>query len=455
MQQTNKSDFSQGSLSGNILRLALPMILALLVNTLYSIVDRIYIGHMAEGGKLALTGIGIAAPILMVISAFQSLCSTGGSPLFSIARGEGNEEKAGRIMGNAYCLLLTFALGLTALGYLFKAPILRFTGASGETFRYANDYLNIYLAGTVFVLTGVGMNPFINAQGFARTGMLTVLIGALLNIALDPVFIFVFHWGVRGAALATVISQACSALWVFRFLTGKQAVIPLRRENLRLRKEIVGRILSLGVAGFVMAFTNSAVSFFYNNGLARLGGDTYVAAMTVINSLRELSFMPASGVTEGAKPVLGYNYGARAYDRCKACIRLVTAMVGAYCVCMWLAFMLFPGFFVRLFNSDPELLRVGVYGVRHYYAMFAFMTFQMVGQNVFTSLGLAKRAVFFSLLRKFIILLPLILLMPAITGLGADGIFWAEPVSQILGASACYITMYFTVYRKLGKVERL
>ena len=213
MNQTNKSDFSQGSLSGNILRLALPMILALLVNTLYSIVDRIYIGHMAEGGKLALTGIGIAAPILMVISAFQSLCSTGGSPLFSIARGEGNEEKAGRIMGNAYCLLLLFALSLTALGYAFKAPILRFTGAAGETFRYANDYLSVYLAGTVFVLTGVGMNPFINAQGFAKTGMLTVMIGAILNIALDPLFIFAFGWGVRGAALATVLSQAASALW--------------------------------------------------------------------------------------------------------------------------------------------------------------------------------------------------------------------------------------------------
>ena len=455
MQQTSKSDFSQGSLSGNILRLALPMILALLVNTLYSIVDRIYIGHMAEGGKLALTGIGIAAPILMVISAFQSLCSTGGSPLFSIARGEGNEEKAGRIMGNAYCLLLIFALSLTALGYAFKAPILRFTGAAGETFRYANDYLSIYLAWTVFVLTGVGMNPFINAQGFARTGMLTVLIGALINIALDPIFIFVFHWGVKGAALATVLSQACSALWVFRFLTGKKAVIPLRRENLRLRKEIVGRILFLGVAGFVMAFTNSAVSFFYNNGLARLGGDTYVGVMTVINSLRELSFMPASGVTEAGKPVLGYNYGAKEWERCKACIRVMLFMVAGYCIVVWCAFMFFPGFFVRIFNSDPELLELGVYGIRHYYAMFFFMTFQMVGQNVFNALGLAKRAVFFSLLRKFFILLPLILLMPSITGLGADGIFWAEPVSQITGGCACYITMYFTVYRRLGKAGRL
>ncbi len=451
--QGSKSDFSQGSLTGNILRLALPLTLALVVNTLYSIVDRIYIGHMAEGGKLALTGIGLAAPILMVISAFQSLCSTGGAPLFSIARGEGNEEKAGRILGNAYCLLLIFGLSLTLLGYLFKDPVLRWTGASEETFPFASDYLNVYLAGTVFVLTGVGMNAFINAQGFARTGMLTVLIGAVLNIALDPLFIFVFRWGVRGAALATVLSQLTSSLWVLRFLTGGRAVVPLRAENLRLRKEIVGRMMGLGVAGFVMSFTNSAVSFFYNSGLARLGGDTHVAVMTVINSLRELSFMPVSGVTEGGKPVLGFNYGAKSWERCRKCIRVMTVLVAAYCFAMWLVFMLVPGFFVRLFNRDPELLSVGVYGVRHYYAMFFFMTFQMVGQNVFTSLGLAKRAVFFSLLRKFIILLPLILLMPSITGLGAEGIFWAEPVSQLIGGTACYTAMYFTVYRRLGKAK--
>lgn len=446
-----KNDFSQGSLTGNILRLAGPMTLALVVNTLYSVVDRMYIGHMAEGGKLALTGIGLAAPILMVISAFQALCSTGGSPLFSIARGQGDEKRAEAILGNAYCLLLMFGLVLTALGYLLKAPILWRTGASEETFHYANDYLSIYLAGTVFVLTGVGMNPFINAQGFARTGMLTVLIGAVTNLLLDPLFIFVFHWGVRGAALATVLSQLLSAGWVLRFLTGHKALIRLRPSGLRLRKDVVGRMLSLGVAGFTMSFTNSAVSFVYNNSLARLGGDTYVAVMTVINSLREVSFMPVSGVMEGAKPVMGFNYGAKAMDRVKQSIRVTTLLCAAYCFVMWASLMLFPGAYIRIFNSDPELLKVGVYAVRHYYAMFFFMTFQMVGQTVFTSLGMAKRAVFFSLLRKFIILMPLILLMPAITGLGADGVFWAEPVSQLLGGSACYAVMFFTVYRRLGK----
>lgn len=450
-----KTDFSQGSLTANILRLAGPMMVALLVNTLYSIVDRIYIGHMAEGGKLALTGIGLAAPILMVISAFQSLCSTGGAPLFSIARGEKDEERASVILGNAYCLLLCFGVALTVLGYCFKNPILWWTGASADTFRYANDYLSVYLIGTVFVLTGVGMNPYINAQGFGKTGMLTVLLGAVINILLDPLFIFVFHWGVKGAAAATVISQFASSMWVLRFLTGKKALIPLRTASMRLRGPIVKRMLGLGVAGFAMAFTNSAVSFFYNNSLARLGGDTYVAAMTVINSLRELSFMPVSGVTEGGKPVLGFNYGAKLYDRCKQCIRIMTLLVAIYCTAMWLAFMFVPGFFVRLFNDDPELLSIGVYGVRHYYFMFFFMTFQMVGQNVFTGLGLAKRAVFFSLLRKFIILVPMILLMPTITGLGADGVFWAEPVSQFLGGTACYTTMFFTVYRRLGKREKL
>ena len=450
----NKNDFSQGSLVGNILRLAGPMTLALLVNTLYSIVDRIYIGHIAEG-KLALTGIGLAAPILMVISAFQALCSSGGAPLFSIARGEKDEEKAKRIQGNAYCLLLGISLILTLLGYLLKAPVLRWTGASAETFPYANAYLSVYLAGTVFVMTGVGMNPYINAQGFARTGMLTVLIGAVTNLLLDPLFIYAFRWGVRGAAAASVLSQGVSAAWVLRFLTGKRVLLPLKGKYLRLDPAIVKKMLSLGIAGFTMAFTNSAVSFAYNNTLSRLGGDTHVAVMTILNSLRELSFMPASGVTEAGKPVLGYNYGAKEWDRCKACIRVMLFMVAGYCLVVWCAFMFAPGFFVRIFNSDPELLELGVYGIRHYYAMIFFMTFMMVGQNTFTGLGLAKRAICFSLLRKFVILLPLIFLMPTITGLGANGVFWAEPVSQFIGASACFTTMYFTVYRKLGKTEKL
>ncbi len=442
-------DFSQGGLLENILRLAGPMSLALLINVLYSVVDRMYIGHLPGEGKFALTGIGLAAPLLMVVSAFQNLCSAGGAPLFSIARGEKDDEKAGLILGNAYGLLLFFSLCLTAAGYAFKEPILRFSGADAETFPYADEYVSVYLAGTAFVMTGLGMNPFINAQGFAKTGMLTVLVGAASNIVLDPLFIFTLKMGVGGAALATVISQFVSALWVLLFLTGKKALVRLRLRHMRLRLDIVGRICALGTAGFTMAFTNSAVSFAYNTMLGRLGGTAYVAAMTVINSLREVVFMPCSGITEGAKPVLGYNYGAKAYARVREGIKITTLLCAAYTFLMWAVMMLFPAPFIKIFNGDPDLLDVGVYALRAYFSLFVLMTFQIVGQNVFVSLGKSKQAVFFSLFRKAIVLIPLIILMPGITGLGAKGVLWAEPVSELIGATACYMTMYFTVYGKL------
>lgn len=453
LKELNKSgDFTVGGITGNILRLAGPMTLALVINVLYSVVDRMYIGHLpGEEGKLALTGIGLASPLLMVISAFQNLCSSGGAPLFSIARGEGNGKKAETILGNSYSLLLILGVALTILGYIFKEPILRATGASADTFTYADEYVTIYLIGTIFVMTGLGMNPFINAQSFAKTGMLTVLIGAVINIILDPVFIFLFDMGVKGAALATVIAQCASAVWVFMFLRGKKALIKLRACRMKLEWPLVGRICSLGLTGFTMAFTNSAVSFAYNSVLGRLGGDTYVAVMTVINSLREVVFMPCSGLLEGAKPVLGYNYGAKKYSRVCEAIKVSTLIGLAYTVVMWGLMMLFPGAFIRIFNSDQELLSKGVYALRAYFALFTFMTFQIVGQNIFVSLGKAKQAVFFSLFRKAIILIPLIIWMPAITGLGADGVFWAEPVSELIGASACFLTMYFTVYRKLKK----
>jgi putative MATE family efflux protein len=385
----------------------------------------------------------------MVISAFQNLCSSGGAPLFSIARGEGDNKKAETILGNAYSLLLVFGALLTVLGYIFKGSILKATGASPDTFAYADDYIAIYLIGTLFVMTGLGMNPFINAQGFAKTGMLTVLIGAIANIVLDPIFIFLFDMGVKGAALATVIAQFISALWVFVFLRGKKALLKLRLPEMRLRLPLVGRMCSLGLAGFTMAFTNSAVSFAYNTVLGRLGGDTYVAVMTVINSLREVVFMPCSGVLEGAKPVLGYNYGAKKYLRVREAIKTSTLLSLTYTFVIWAMMMLFPITFIKIFNNDAELLDVGVYAPRAYFSLFVLMTFQIAGQNVFVSLGKSKQAVFFSLFRKAIILIPLIIWMPSITGLGADGVFWAEPVSELIGASACYITMYFTVYRKL------
>lgn len=446
-----KNDFTKGKMSANILRMAAPMTLALLINVLYSIVDRIYIGHMPDGGTYALAGIGLAFPIIAVISAFQSLFSSGGAPLCSIARGEGNVEKAELIMGNCYAMLLMTGAALTAVCFAVKAPVLRLVGADDVTFGYANDYLSIYVCGTVLVMTGLGMNNFINSQGFAKFGMLTVLVGAVVNIALDPLFIFVFDMGVRGAALATVIAQACSAAWVLRFLTGKRAILKLRLKNMRVRPEIIGRVVALGVSGFTMAVTNSAVGMVNNAMLHELGGSIYVSIMTVINSMRELLLMPMMGLNSGTQPVLGYNYGAKAYGRVREGIGLITVYILVYALAVWAVLLLFPAVFIRIFNSDPELIEKGVPCIRVYFAMVFCMAFQNAGQNVFTSLGKAKQAICFSLLRKAVLVIPLIFLLPRLFGLGVMGVFAAEPVSDVVGGLACFLTMTFTVWRKLPK----
>ncbi|MCR5648573.1 MAG: MATE family efflux transporter [Oscillospiraceae bacterium] len=448
---SRKNDFTQGKMSANILRMAAPMTLALLINVLYSIVDRIYIGHMPEGGTLALAGIGLAFPIIAVVSAFQNLWSSGGAPLCSIARGEGDEEKAELIMGNCYAMLLITAAVLMAVCFAVKGPVLRLVGADETTFDYANGYLSIYICGTVFVMTGLGMNSFINSQGFATIGMLTVLVGALVNIALDPLFIFVFKMGVRGAALATIIAQCCSAVWVLIFLTGKRAILKLRLKNLRVRPKIIGRVAALGASGFTMAVTNSAVGMVNNAMLHQLGGSIYISVMTVINSMRELSFMPMMGINSGTQPVLSYNYGAKAYGRVRQGIKLISTYAVSYAVVIWIVMQLCPGFFIRIFNSDPELIAKGVPCIRIYYAMIFCMAFQSAGQSVFTSLGKAKQAIFFSLLRKAILVIPLIIFLPRLFGLGVYGVFAAEPVSDVIGGLACFLTMYFTVWRKLPK----
>ncbi len=445
-----QNDFTKGSIAGNILRLSGPMTLALLINLLYSVVDRMYIGHMAGDGRSALTGIGLAFPIIAMITAFQSLCSMGGAPLCSIARGEGDDKRAELIMGNAFAMLLGFGVLLTALGFAFKEPVLRIVGASDVTFKYANDYLAVYLIGTVFVMISLGMNPFINSQGFAKTGMLTVLLGAVVNIILDPIFIFALDMGVRGAALATILAQLVSAAWVTVFLTGKKAILKLRPGNLKLQAQIVGRTISLGLTGFTMAITNSAVSILYNASLSRLGGDVYVGVMTVINSVREIVHMPLSGLMSGAQPVLGYNYGAREFGRVREGIKIQTLICVLYTLAVSAVVLAVPQLFIRIFSSDQELLQVGVPAVRSYFCAFFMMAFQMAGQNTFVSLGKAKEAVFFSLLRKAIILIPLILLMPSLTGMGADGIFLAEPLSDVIGGIACFGTMMLTVWRRLN-----
>lgn len=447
--QSNKHDFTKGTVAGSIVRLSLPMILAQLVNVLYNIVDRMYLGHMPGDGRLALTGVGVAFPIITIINAFANLCGSGGAPLCSIERGRGDEKKAEKIMGNSLTLLLLFGILLTITGYLSKTPLLYLFGASDETISYANAYMDVYLAGNIFVMLGLGMNPFIESQGFAKTGMLTVVIGAFLNLILDPLFIFGLNLGVRGAAAATILSQLVSAAWVLGFLRSKKAILRLRLSAMRLQAELVKQILALGLSGFTMSVTNSLVQIFCNASLQFYGGDLYVGAMTIIYSVREVVQMPMHGFTQGAQPVLGYNYGAGENGRVKEGIRFIRLITLTYAVAVWSVLMLFPGTVVRLFNGEAELLEVSIVSMRWHFALFIFMAFQYVGQNVFVSLGKAKQAVFFSLFRKAILGVPLILLLPHLWSLGIYGVLAAEPITNIVGGLACYLTMVAVVWKKL------
>lgn len=428
------------------------MTAAQLINILYNIVDRMYIGRM-EGseGWQALTGLGLCLPIISIIMGFGNLCGMGGAPLFSIHRGRGEQEEAGMVMGNSFALLLLFGVGLTAVGLLFRRPVLYLFGASDQTFPYANAYLTIYLLGTLFVMISLGMNPFINAQGFSGIGMLTVGLGAAVNIILDPIFIFGLDMGVRGAALATVISQGCSAVWALAFLCGRRSEYRLRAKTMRLSLKRVGRIISLGTSGFIMNLTNSLVQSLCNATLQSWGGEIYVAVMTVINSLREVITMPVNGITNGAQPVLGFNYGAGQRERVRQGIRFTVVVTMTYSVVVWLITLLFPAALIRIFNDSPELLADGVPAFRVYFATFAFMSFQFIGQSIFVALGRSRNAVFFSLLRKAFIVAPLTLILPHLWGLGVYGVFLAEPVSNVLGGLACILTMYVTVYRPLGR----
>ena len=432
----------------NIVSMAVPMTMAQLINILYNVVDRMYLGRLP--GHLALTGLGLCLPIISILMGFANLCGMGGAPLCSICRGRGENEEAEKIMGNSFALLLLFGSALTVLCLIFRRPILYLFGASDVTFPYANDYLTIYILGTLFVMISLGMNPFINSQGFSRMGMITVAVGAVINIVLDPIFIFLLGMGVQGAALATVISQACSAVWVLKFLTGKRALLKLRLSALRLQAGRVKRILSLGTSGFAMSMTNSLAQVLCNASLEAYGGDLYVGVMTVINSIREIITMPVQGITNGCQPVLGYNYGAGQYERVRQGIRFTTVLTMGYSLAVWALVMLLPGALIRIFNNEADLIAAGIPAFRIYFATFFFMAFQFIGQSTFVGLGRSKSAVFFSLLRKAFIVAPLTLILP-LMGFGADGVFLAEPISNVLGGLACILTMYFTVYRRLGR----
>lgn len=432
----------------NILQMALPMTVAQLINILYNVVDRMYLGKLP--GHLSLTGLGLCLPIISILMGFANLCGMGGAPLCSIHRGKGEDGEAERILGNSFALLLLFGAGLTALGLAFRRPILYLFGASDLTFPYANDYLTIYLLGTPFVMIGLGMNPFINAQGFSRMGMMTGGPGcggehrAGSHLHLCP------GYGGAGGGPGHGARPGLFRPVGAEVPHGRRALLRLRWNTLRLQAARVRRILALGTSGFVMSMTNSLVQVLCNASLQHYGGDLYVGVMTVINSIREVVSMPVQGITNGCQPVLGYNYGAGEYERVRRGIRFTTVLTVGYSVAAWALVMAVPELLIRIFNDEPELIAAGIPAFRLYFAAFFCMSFQFIGQSVFVGLGRSRSAVFFSLLRKAFIVAPLTLLLPGL-GMGVDGVFAAEPVSNVLGGLACLLTMYITVYRRLGR----
>ena len=443
-----KNDFSQGMVWKNIVSQAIPLTLAEFVHLLYNIVDRIYIGHMNVADNMALTGIGLTFPIVTLIAAFTALFGKGGTPLFSIARGAKEEDEAEKIMGNVFSLLLTSSIILLSFCYIFRRPILYLFGASDVSYQYADEYLRIYLLGTPFAMITTGMNGFINAQGFPKIGMLTTVLGAALNLILDPIFIFVFDMGVGGAALATIISQIVSAVWVVQFLVSKKALLTLKRGNLKTSLNLTKKITGLGSSPCIVQATNSLVQIVCNVTLQGYGGDLYVGIMTVLNSVREILSLPISGITSGAQPVLGYNYGAKENERVKQGIRFTATIGTVYTLIAWICIMIMPRFLFQVFTNDVAVIQNGQKALGIYFFGFFFMSFQFAGQTVFQALGFAKRAVFFSLLRKVFIVVPLTILLPAM-GFGVNGVFLAEPISNAIGGLACFVTMWMTVYRKL------
>ena len=429
--------------------LAVPAITAQVVNMLYNIVDRIYIGHIPEIGTAALTGVGITFPIITLISAFSSLVAMGGAPRASIAMGEGNKKRAEQILGNCFTALLCVSVILTAAFLIFQQPILWAFGASENTIGYATSYMNIYVCGTIFVQIALGMNMFITSQGFAKTSMLTVIIGAALNIALDPLFIFVFNMGVQGAAIATVFSQGVSAAWVLLFLLGKRTTLRIKASCMAIQWKILLPVFALGVSPFIMQSTESLLSVVLNTSLLRYGGDTAVGAYTVMASIMQVINLPLQGLTQGAQPITSFNYGARNMDRVRKSIRLLLTCTLTYSTLFWLCIMLFPHVFVGIFTSDPELMDTAVWAVRIFlFGVFAFGA-QTGFQQSFLALGQAKSSLLLALLRKIILLVPLIYILPLFFTDKLFGVFVAEPIADILAASTTTVSFLLWARKNL------
>ena len=444
VQKNSGTVLGSASINRLMLKFALPSITAQVVNILYSIVDRIYIGHLSETSSLALTGIGICYPVITIVSAFSLFAGAGGAPLAAIELGKAEHDKtalgrAESILGNAFIMLTAFSVLLTAGFLIFKRPVLFAFGASPDTIQYAEDYLTIYLTGTFFVQISVGLNPFINAQGRVRTAMLSTIIGAAANIILDPVFIFVFGMGVKGAATATVISQAMSAAWILLFLASAKSRIRLRMSSIRFRKAVAAKISALGISPFIMSATESAVFVVFNSGLQKHGGDIYVGAMTILQSIMQMCYVPIQGFTDGVQPLISYNYGAEKTGRVKLLIKRMTIISFAVSVLAFAVLNIFPRFFVSVFSKNTELVDLTVKFLPVYCGAVWIFGIQMSAQRTFVALGKAGTSIFVALLRKVILLIPLALILPVFTGV--NGIFWAEPIASTVSAVTSFILL--------------
>ncbi|MEG1584486.1 MAG: MATE family efflux transporter [Anaerovorax sp.] len=445
MDKNQTQELGTSSIGKLLFRLAMPAIASQIINLLYNLVDRMYIGHIPVEGKLALTGVGVCLPLIMIISAFAALVSMGGAPRASIFLGKGDQEGAEKILGNCTTLLILVSVALTIVFQLFSRDLLLMFGASGNTIEYAMAYMTIYSLGTIFVQITLGLNAFISAQGFAKISMMTVLIGAVFNIILDPIFIFAFGMGVSGAALATIISQSISMIWILKFLLSNKTALRIRKKNLRLWPKIVFPCIALGLSPFIMQATESLIAVCFNASLLKYGGDLAVGAMTILTSVMQFSMLPLMGLTQGAQPILSYNYGAQNLQRVKKTFYLLLICCLSFSAVLWAAVMVVPKAFILIFNNDPELVAFASRALRIYMAGTCIFGIQIACQQTFIALGNAKSSLFLALLRKVILLIPLIYLMPLFFVDKTTAVFLAEPVADFIAVvtTACLFAVQF------------
>lgn len=433
--------------------LAVPAITSQVVNALYNMVDRMYIGHIPEVGSAALTGVGVCFPIIMIISAFAYLFGMGGAPRASIFMGKKDNDTAEKILGNCTTSLMIIAVLLTVLVLIFQEPLLYLFGASENTIGYAMDYMTIYAIGTIFVQLTLGLNAFISAQGFSKISMLTVVIGAVTNIVLDPIFIFGLNMGVQGAAVATVMSQALSAIWAFWFLSGKKTILKLKRENLKINFHILLPCIALGVAPFAMQATESVLVLCFNSSLLKYGGDLAVGAMTILSSVMQFAMLPLQGLTQGGQPIISYNYGAKQGDRVQKAFKLQTISCFSYSSILWLLIMIFPSLFVAIFTSDPQLTEITIWALRIYMAGVVLMGIQISCQQTFIAFGNSKKSAFLAVFRKILVLIPLIYILPMFISDQVFAVFLAEPIADTIAVLTTSTMFYFEMKNKMKEMQ--